>query len=321
MKKLLLLILVIGFASCKESKKPEKKAIETLVENEVSLSKQTHPGKKIMETECYICHNPKASEATMIAPPMIAIKKHYLNENTSKKEFTEALILWLDDPEAPSKMLEAQQRFGKMPYLPYKEETITKIADYLYDYEIEKPEWYNIEDVGFSTIKESENNIAKIGMEYALSTKALLGKNLMKAINENGTVGALEFCNIKAMPLTDSISVMNNTAIKRVSDKPRNQNNNANKNELDYINHFKKVVAADGELTPVVQPENGEINFYYPIITNNMCLQCHGKPNEHIKTETLTMLKQLYPNDKATDYQINEVRGIWAINFDDTKKE
>ena len=90
-----------------------------------------------------------------------------------------------------------------------------------------------------------------------------------------------------------------------------------NNNTLGYIEYFKKVVAAGGEVQPIVQPNKEEVNFYYPITTNTMCLQCHGKPDEQVKTETLTMLKNLYPADKAVGYDVNEVRGIWAINFEE----
>ncbi len=48
-----------------------------------------------------------------------------------------------------------------------------------------------------------------------------------------------------------------------------------------------------------------------------MCLKCHGKPNEHVQPETLATLKKRYPNDEAVGYDVNQVRGIWAIKFDD----
>ena len=339
MKQLLLIAFLISFTNCKNTKKSEIAPKNTPAQKEVILSEQAHPGKLIMETECYSCHNPKASQANMIAPPMIAVKRHYMDSNTTKKEFTKALILWLNDPEAPSKMPGAQKKFGKMPYLPYPEETITQIAEYIYDYDIEKPKWFDAhfqEEHGNGNAKKMgkgkgmgkhknqvskklENDFADIGLGYALATKSALGKNLIRAINERGTVGAIEFCNIEAMKLTDSTAVMNNAVIKRVSDKPRNLENRANADELAYIDYFKKVIASGGEVEPLVKPKNGEVNFYYPITTNRMCLQCHGKPNVQVEVETLTMLKNLYPADEALGYDVNEVRGIWAINFEEEK--
>ncbi|MRI02436.1 DUF3365 domain-containing protein [Kriegella sp. EG-1] len=329
MKNVILVAVLLIFASCKDAKQSESKPIEDSTKVETGLASQQHPGKKIMETECYMCHNPKASESSMIAPPMIAIKKFYKDSNTTKDSFTQALMLWINDPEAPSKMPMAQEKFGKMPYLPYSEETVKLIAEYMYDYDLEKPKWFDahyekehgngVSELNTNEIEKSEIDNADIGLGYALATKATLGKNLMKAINKNGTVAAIEFCNTKALKLTDSMSVMKNAIIKRVSDKPRNPQNKANDEELGYIAYFKKAITSGIEIKPIVQTTNAEINFYYPITTNTMCLQCHGMPNEEVKIETLETLKKLYPSDQAMGYNVNEVRGIWAINFDEEK--
>ena len=58
------------------------------------------------------------------------------------------------------------------------------------------------------------------------------------------------------------------------------------------------------------------VNFYYPIVTNGMCLQCHGEPNKEIDEATLAQLNNLYPDDKAKGYAMNQVRGIWSISWE-----
>ena len=153
------------------------------------------------------------------------------------------------------------------------------------------------------------------GLQYALSTKAVLGKNLMGKIQKEGTLAALKFCNVKAYPLTDSMSVYHNATIKRVSDKPRNPKNAANVEELKIINSFKKDVAANKDSKPIVVESSNHVNVYYPIKTNSMCLQCHGTPKTDITVNTLAALKKLYPNDKALGYSLNQVRGIWNVSF------
>ncbi len=223
-------------------------------------------------------------------------------------------------------MPDALFEFGSMPYIPYPNDAIAQIAEYIYDYDIQRPNWYDKalkEGDGKGILmnrnmitKEIQNKNAEIGMAHAMAAKTALGKNLVKAISEEGTLGAIEFCNTKALALTDSISVMNNTVIKRISDKPRNPKNTANEEELGYIKYFKKLVASGKEPKPIVIRENGEVDFYFPITTNTMCLQCHGKPNAQILSETLSTIKSLYPKDKAIGYGENEVRGIWSINFD-----
>lgn len=162
---------------------------------------------------------------------------------------------------------------------------------------------------------ETRANASKIGKEYALETQKLLGKNLVGAIQKKGVLGALEFCNVQAIPLTDSIAKKHGAIIKRVSDRPRNNNNKANSVELAQIEHFKKLLEQEKEVEPVVISEGNKNKFYYPIITNAMCLQCHGTPNEEIAPETLNKLAGLYPNDMAIGYGPNEVRRYLEYNI------
>ncbi len=171
------------------------------------------------------------------------------------------------------------------------------------------------------SVAVSPKNYKEIGLKYATTTQAELGKNLVGAIQKEGTLGALKFCNVQAYPLTDSMAVVHHASIKRVSDKPRNLSNKANSVELGYIEGFKKDVASGSKIEPVVKTEGGQVHFYSPIVTNAMCLQCHGKPEEQIKPATMAKLQELYPSDLAIGYNENEVRGIWAIVFDQQATE
>ncbi|PQJ77163.1 c-type heme family protein [Polaribacter glomeratus] len=334
--KLLTLLIVFAFLfSCKDAQKPSYAAKETV------LNAQDHAGKKLMQTNCYVCHSPTAAQENRIAPPMIAIKKHYIKENTTKAAFVKSMQDWIKNPtKENAKMYGAVKRFGLMPKQAFPEETIQQIAAYMFDFEIEQPEWFedhynkgkgkgkgegngmqngngmqhgkkkNQQGTSIKTQSYSEK-----GLNYALSTKAELGKNLMGKIQKDGTLAALKFCNIKAYLLTDSMSVVHNATIKRVSDKPRNPENLANSKENAYIRIFKEDAAVNKESDPIVVTSDENVKFYYPIKTNSMCLQCHGKPALDIKPLTLAQINKLYPNDLATGYSENQVRGIWSITF------
>ncbi len=313
MKILLPFIVLALFISCKEA---NKVASEIAQENSIVNTSQ-HSGKALMESNCYSCHNPSSEVENRIAPPMIAIKKHYISKNTTKEVFIQDILAWTKKPSVEkSKMPGAINRFGVMPYLPYPEKDIKAIADYMFTHDIDQPDWFEKHQKQESKIADkNKKSIDEIGLEYAIATKQLLGKNLMKAIQEKGTLGAMEFCNIQAYPLTDSMAINYNAKIKRVSDKPRNLNNQANTEELAYIKRFKKDLAANIEPKPIVKKENNVVKFYYPITTNTMCLQCHGTDKE-VSPETFIAIKNLYPNDSALGYTENEVRGIWSIQFD-----
>ena len=332
MKQNLILIATILFLfSCNNSKKEEYKNVG--ISN--AVNKTTHPGKKLMETNCYVCHSPTASHDNRIAPPMVAIKKHYISKGTTKEEFKKEMQKWIENPsKEDAKMFGAVRRFGVMPKTPFPKETIEQIADYMFDNDIEQPEWFeehfNEEKGNNQKSKEAKKRMQKQevsidneelsyeerGLKYALSTKAELGKNLMGTIQKKGTLEAVEFCNIKAYPLTDSMSIVHSAKIKRVTDKPRNSNNAANATELKHIKTFKSIVANKEEPKPIIEEIENKIHFYYPITTNSMCLQCHGKPEKDIEPKTLKLLASLYTEDKALNYDTNQVRGIWSITFD-----
>lgn len=265
----------------------------------------------------------------MIAPPMIAIKARYSKDAKSKKEFMADIWNFVEKPaQDKAKLKGAVKRFGLMPYQPYAQENIEAIAAFIYDYEIEKPEWfeqhwqknhgkrYRQKGKSVGQLSEPEQNYADIGMTYAKSTKATLGKNLMGAIQKVGVLHALSFCNVQAMPLTDSMSTKHNAKIKRVSDKYRNPKNEANEEELNYISLYKQILENGEQPEPIVVEENENVNFYYPIVTNDMCLKCHGTPGQEIQPKTLERIQALYPQDNAIGYDVNEVRGMWSISFD-----
>ena len=149
--------------------------------------------------------------------------------------------------------------------------------------------------------------------KYAVETKGVLGKNLMNAINTQGTEKAIKFCSTKAIVLTDSMGTAFNATLKRVSDKPRNPINMANDNETAFINELKQKISKGEKLTPKFTESEDKVTGYFPIETNAMCLQCHGSKDLDIKPNVLKKIVQLYPKDQATGYKENQIRGIFVV--------
>jgi len=162
----------------------------------------------------------------------------------------------------------------------------------------------------------AETSSLKTGQNIANQAQGILGRNLMQAINNEGTEYAISFCSEEAIHLTDSAGLSLNATVKRVSDKNRNPNNAANAEELDYIQKAKNKLAKGEALKGSIRSIGNREIGYYPIVTNVMCMQCHGQPNTDISPETLSKINTLYPNDRATGYQPNEIRGIWVIEMD-----
>ena len=311
MKTLSMIFLLGTLMACNTQQKKSYSGIEEDSHEMAAVVPQDHPGKQLMENNCYACHNPKTSEDRMIAPPMVAVKMHYLSDDISKEDFIDELVAFLENPsEEKSKMPGAIKKFGLMPYQFYPENTIRQIADYLFEHEIEEPEWFEEhytkmhgdgprmkgkmgKGKGMGMGRNQPDNSKQLsveerGMQMAQATKAELGKNLMGQIQNNGVIAALDFCNIQAMPLTDSMSVVHKAHIRRVSDKPRNPKNKADGVELQHIETFKNQIAAGKEPTPIVTSKGKQVEFYYPITTNSMCLKCHGTPGKEVETLRLT---------------------------------
>jgi cytochrome c553 len=321
MKSSIVLFVFLSLLSCQN----KNELLE--IQKDLTQAEAEH-AQKLMQTHCYICHSPTASETQgRIAPPMVAIKARYLMDNKTKEEFVSNIEQFVENPtEDKALMYGAIKKHGLMPKQAFPEGSIEKIAAFMYDYQIEEPEWFktHLEGNGNKNWTQSGKKLeevevvktyADIGLDYALGTKKVLGKNLMEAIQQKGTIEALTFCNIQAIPLTDSMSTQFNATIKRVSDKNRNPNNKANGEELNYIAQFKKDLVDKKDIKPVALEKGDKIQFYYPIETNTMCLQCHGK---QIKPEVQRQILKLYLKDLAVGYDENEVRGIWSITF--TKK-
>jgi hypothetical protein len=143
----------------------------------------------------------------------------------------------------------------------------------------------------------------------------LLSSNLLTAIQQSGVSNALPFCSALAMPLTSLVANTNDVTLRRVSHRPRNPVNRASAWERELIERYRSTLAAGEKPSPVLIT-NDTVTFYAPIvITNQLCLQCHGKPGEELALENLEVIRRLYPADEATGFGLGEIRGLWRIDF------
>lgn len=161
---------------------------------------------------------------------------------------------------------------------------------------------------------ETNNNTVKLekAQQITSQTQAVLGKTLMQAIQTIGVAGAVEFCNTKALAITDSMSIAQGVHIRRVSDKPRNSMNIASEVFQKQIVGYKAKLAEGKNLQANTVTIDGVTSYCVPIITNSLCLKCHG--DTEIDETTRLKLNSLYPIDKATGYTANEVRGLWVVD-------
>lgn len=157
--------------------------------------------------------------------------------------------------------------------------------------------------------------LMKQGDSIALNAQQVLVKAVMSAIEEGGTAQAVAFCNLQAGPLADSLSQTGHYRIGRISEKFRNPDNQP-KNQADSVMlaAFRQDFAR-GEMPPGRIALNGDSVVYYKGISVAMpvCLSCHGDPAKDIEASTLALIRERYPEDQATGYQVGDFRGLWKI--------
>jgi hypothetical protein len=251
---------------------------------------------------------------------MAAVKSHYLEESTTLPDFAAELVRYVGKPsKAYSKMPGAVRRFGLMPALQYPTEDLEAIAAYIYYADLEQPDWFEEHQKEEKANNEKEfgqlNDFVDQGRQYAMRAKSILGKNLLQAINTSGPEGAVNFCNVRAETLTDSAGTLQNVRIRRVSDRARNPVNVADSLELVQIEALREDLAGGISLPYRLHEGEEFITGYYPIVTNDMCLKCHGDKSTQINTATLSALDALYLDDQATGYLANQLRGVWVVEI------
>lgn len=136
----LLFVLTI-IISCNSNKRSA-----SIADNSASLNiEKDSAALALFRQTCYACHSVSTkSHDEIIAPPMAAVKRRYLMSYPEKVDFVNAVVAYAKDPKAEKAlMFGAVQQFKPMPFQNFKEEDLRKIASYIYDHEIEKPDWFD----------------------------------------------------------------------------------------------------------------------------------------------------------------------------------
>ena len=141
---------------------------------------------------------------------------------------------------------------------------------------------------------------------------------LVNEMQNHGVIVAVKVCSDTALVLTEQIGKAKNVQIKRVSERNRNPNNSPDEFELSALEKFRKLHSSkqiDGTTEYAEFSEIDGMNvirYMKPIIVQNECLSCHGS-SEYIPDAVSSVLTELYPEDKARDYSIGDLRGAVSI--------
>jgi len=161
------------------------------------------------------------------------------------------------------------------------------------------------------------NDDAMLGeaRKVATSLPPKLLASLQEEINKSGHEGAIPVCKDMAPKMAGKISQETGWKIKRVSLKTRNETRaTPDEWEKAALEDFDKRAAA-GE--PPIQLEKGEkvgseYRYVKALPVQPLCLGCHGS-GDQINPTVKSVLREHYPNDRATGYSVGQIRGAISV--------
>ena len=133
--------ILLTFTNCNQ---PKEKTEEAAAPKSIFNEQLNDPAYILLKNNCLICHGGGSSHDAMIAPPMFAIKKHYIDDETTKESFVNDIVSWIPNPkEENTRMPGAIRNYNLMPPLNLPEEDLKAIATFIYENDMDKPEWFD----------------------------------------------------------------------------------------------------------------------------------------------------------------------------------
>lgn len=166
--------------------------------------------------------------------------------------------------------------------------------------------------------------LKKFEQEASVKIKSLasgLKKELSESMQSAGPVAAINTCKIKAPEITDKLNSADNLKIKRTSLRLRlrNLNNAADSWEQKVLASFEEKLTSDTPIKDLVHSEKittrdqTTFRMMRAIPMQPVCLSCHGDKKTMSK-DLISALEQNYPNDLATGFSVNEIRGAFSVS-------
>jgi len=145
-----------------------------------------------------------------------------------------------------------------------------------------------------------------------------LSTQLKAALTAGGPENAVMVCLQVAQPLTGATSdELEGLSISRTSLQVRNSDNSPDQVDRKILEAWQELADSDQALPDheIVPLSGDRALFYKPIITQSLCLSCHGSADE-FSPELLELLAQKYPQDQASGYQEGDLRGAFRVVLD-----
>lgn len=108
-----------------------------------------------------------------------------------------------------------------------------------------------------------------------------------------------------------AIGKENGWQVRQVASKFRNPDHApASAQEREVIDLFHRHPEINGLWEPAKAEQGAGLNYYRRINVEPSCLACHGT-----KASRPAFIKDNYPNDKAFDFKVGDLRGMYAVHL------
>jgi cytochrome c553 len=141
-------------------------------------------------------------------------------------------------------------------------------------------------------------------------------RDLQQALRDGlaaGPVEAIAACRIRAPEIADSLS-RKGVRIGRTSHRLRNPSNAA----PEWVQPILEGYVNDplDRTARTVALRDNRSGYVEPILLQPMCLTCHGRD---LAPEVASRISELYPSDRATGFDVGDLRGVFWVEFPDPK--
>jgi hypothetical protein len=129
---------------------------------------------------------------------------------------------------------------------------------------------------------------------------------------QGGPANAIAVCKTEAPHIARALSV-DGVVMGRSSHKLRNPENVA----PAWVTAIIETFASNGGVpTPTgVDLGGGRYGYVEPIMTQPLCLSCHGSS---LHPDIAATIGELYPDDEATGFSEGDLRGVFWVEFPET---
>ncbi len=171
--------------------------------------------------------------------------------------------------------------------------------------------------VCFSATADSEFRLTE-SRELVQALGMQLQTALQTALAHGGPIEAVHVCRDRAPQIAAELSKQSGARVSRISRRFRNPDNAASPWQVNVLEQYELEMAENNSLPESIEYSPDGVHYMKAIQIKPLCTVCHGT---NIADELRTTIEKTYPNDLATGYKLNDLRGAFIVSWPETTSE